>query len=110
VVGVFLEKTYFIPTRVPIRAFHLRKIREDPDRPRFPFLNQEFNLGLECLDFIAANSSDNLEPKSRSSAFPKSFNHGPASPFFFESLLQDEILIQLSDSPNQGLATASLRV
>jgi hypothetical protein len=50
------------------------------NRPLFPFFDEEFNLRLKCLDFIAANPSDNLEPESRSPAFPKSFNHRRDSP------------------------------
>jgi hypothetical protein len=41
-VGVFLEKSHFIPARLPIRSLHLRKIRQDSDRPRSPFLNEKF--------------------------------------------------------------------
>jgi hypothetical protein len=79
-VGVFLEETHLIPTCFPIRALHLRKIRENPDRPLFPFFDEEFNLRLKCHDFIAANPSDNPEPESSSPAFLKSFNHRRDSP------------------------------
>jgi hypothetical protein len=61
-IGVFLEETHLIPTGFPIRTLHLREIREDPDRSLFPFFDEEFNLRLKRLDFIAANPSDNLEP------------------------------------------------
>ena len=53
---------------LPIRALHLRKIGEDPDRPLFPFFDEECNLRLKRRDFIAANPSDNLEPESSSPA------------------------------------------
>jgi hypothetical protein len=65
---------------LPIRALHLRKIGEDPDRPLFPFFDEECNLRLKRRDFIAANPSDNLEPESSSPAFLKSFNHRRESP------------------------------
>src|SRR5580658_9155954 len=36
-VGISLEEAHFIPTCLPIRTFHLRKIGKDPDRTLFPF-------------------------------------------------------------------------
>src|SRR5208337_1988292 len=94
-VGIFLEKTHFIPTCFPIRTLHLRKIREDPYRPLFPFADDEFNLRLKCFDFIGRSPTNNLETERRSPALLKSFNHGRASPFSPKDYLQGKILIQL---------------
>jgi hypothetical protein len=63
-IGVFLEETHLVPTCFPIRTLHLREIREHPDRPRLPFIDEKCNLRLKRRDFIAANPSDNLEPES----------------------------------------------